>query len=648
LGKPYATELKALSDTYALSCKMHVDTLAAILRSGVHLPLAAIGSGGSLTSAHFAAYLHTLYTGRMAKAMTPLEIVSSPAALQHLAVLILSAGGRNPDVLGCFDSLQRRDHSLLGAVCAQTETPLAEKSIECKAPFFEFDLPSGKDGFLATNTLLATCVLMARGYRQAWSATETLPSSFDALLHPGKKASDFFDGLRRQSAVLWERETTLILHGYATQPAAIDLESKFTEAAIGHAQIADYRNFAHGRHHWLARYGEKSGVLALVTPSEREVAEKTLGLLPKEIAVFRVSLPEGGVNGSLAAIALAIYLAGFAGEARGIDPGRPTVPTFGRKIYHLSAMPRRESVAGIDQDEAAAIECKAQASISTLSAQGRLQSWRDAYAAFLDALGSASFDGIVFDYDGTLCDASERFTGLHPVVSEQLIRLLAAGINVGIATGRGKSVRHDLRQALTNSAHWNCVLVGYHNGSEIALLDDESQPPRGNALVESLRPVRDALKAHAWLTDFVKIKGKNRQITLEGMPTGRAEEAWALIEELLRDVGSRGVMALRSGHSIDLLAPGVSKRAVLERMRSAFPGTGNILCIGDRGRWPGNDFSLLSEPMSLSVDEASGDKTTCWNLAVPSKKCVEATLYYLSAIRPKSRRFTIKLKRHSS
>jgi hydroxymethylpyrimidine pyrophosphatase-like HAD family hydrolase len=575
--------------------------------------------------------------------MTPLEIVSSPAALQHLAVLVLSAGGRNPDVLGCFNSLQRRDHSLLGVVCAQTKTPLAEKSIEHKAPFYEFDLPAGKDGFLATNTLLATCVLMARGYSRAWSTKETLPQSLETLLHPGEKAKDFFDGLRRQSRVLWERETTLILHGYSTQPGAVDLESKFTEAAIGHAQIADYRNFAHGRHHWLARYGEKSGVLAFVTPSEREVAEKTLGLLPEKVAVSRVNLPDGGVNGSLAAIALAIHLAGIAGEARGIDPGRPTVPTFGRKIYHLRAMPRRDSVAGIGEDETAAIECKARAAISTLSAQGRLQDWRKAYTSFRDTLRSTVFDGIVFDYDGTLCAASERFTGLPLVVAERLVRLLAAGISVGIATGRGKSVRHDLRQALSDSAHWNRVLVGYHNGSEIALLDDESQPPQGDELDETLWPVRDAIKAHAWLAKVAKVEGKHRQITLEGIPAERAEEAWVAIEELLRDVNAHGVTALRSGHSIDLLAPGVSKRALVQRMQSVFPGTGSILCIGDRGRWPGNDFALLREPMSLSVDEASDEKTTCWNLAVPGRKCVEATLFYLSAIRPKSGRFTIKI-----
>ncbi len=122
-----------------------------------------------------------------------------------------------------------------------------------------------------------------------------------------------------------------------------------------------------------------------------------------------------------------------------------------------------------------------------------------------------------------------------------------------------------------------------------------------------------------------------------------AEEAWEAVQGLLRDVGCPGVTALRSGHSIDVLAPGVSKRALVDRMRGILGPEAGILCVGDRGRWPGNDFSLLSEPLSLSVDEVSLDKTTCWNLAGPGRKCVEATMFYLHAMRPVTGAFTINL-----
>ena len=151
------------------------------------------------------------------------------------------------------------------------------------------------------------------------------PPGWRSCCTPEVTSREFFERPAAYSRPLWERETVLILHGYATQSAAIDLESKFTEAAIGHVQVADYRNFAHGRHHWLARHGGASGVLAFVTPSDRKLADKTLRLLPEEVAVLRVDLAEDGVKGGLASLALALHLAGMAGEARGIDPGRPKV-----------------------------------------------------------------------------------------------------------------------------------------------------------------------------------------------------------------------------------------------------------------------------------------------------------------------------------
>jgi hypothetical protein len=69
---------------------------------------------------------------------------------------------------------------------------------------------------------------------------------------------------------------------------AVDLESKFTEAALGNLQAADYRNFAHGRHHWLAKRGHESAVLALISEADRELAERTLNLIPREVPQARM------------------------------------------------------------------------------------------------------------------------------------------------------------------------------------------------------------------------------------------------------------------------------------------------------------------------------------------------------------------------
>ena len=78
---------------------------------------------------------------------------------------------------------------------------------------------------------------------------------------------------------LWCQETILVLYGAEGRIGAIDLESKFTEAALGNLHIADYRNFAHGRHHWLAKRGTSSGVLALVAPGDRDFSERKVRLI---------------------------------------------------------------------------------------------------------------------------------------------------------------------------------------------------------------------------------------------------------------------------------------------------------------------------------------------------------------------------------
>jgi fructoselysine-6-P-deglycase FrlB-like protein len=307
LGKPYIAELGALPSTYSWATAADIGPLARWVESSTSLPLLAVGSGGSLTSAHLAALLHTRFTGRLAKAATPLELVHSPVYLADLALLLLTAGGRNPDILSGIERAIRRQPGRLGVVCGRKGSPLVEMTAGLSDVFLEeFDLPVGKDGFLATNSLLATALLLARAYAGAFSAKVGLPESLAELLHPGLTEGGFRADLERRCQPLWSRETLVVLHGAITLPAAVDLESKFTEAAIGHVQHADYRNFAHGRHQWLAHHAEATAILALASPEDRALAEKTLRLLPEGIPAVRLDFTTPGIPASLAALAAVI------------------------------------------------------------------------------------------------------------------------------------------------------------------------------------------------------------------------------------------------------------------------------------------------------------------------------------------------------
>jgi hypothetical protein len=309
------------------------------------------------------------------------------------------------------------------------------------------------------------------------------------------------------------------------------------------------------------------------------------------------------------------------------------VPQFGRKIYHFRAFaPGNEPQVALPAVEAAAIERKTGASVATLRARGTLERWRVSYGDFRGRLARTRFRGIVLDYDGTLCHQASRFDPLPDAVGRQLNRLLRAGIVLGVATGRGKSVKTTLRQAIRRR-YWERLLVGYYNGGDVASLADDTRPDNTEAVMPALQPVVDVV-AKAIDPNAAKITLRLPQITIEPGPDANTDELWNLLQHLIYAVGAPGVAAVRSSHSMDVMAPGVSKRSVVDRVRQLVaraPDT-PILCVGDRGLWPGNDYSLLDTLYSLSVDEVSPDPRSCWNLAQPGRRGPQATLDYLEQL----------------
>ena len=85
-----------------------------------------------------------------------------------------------------------------------------------------------------------------------------------------------------------KRHTLLVLHSACSAAAAVDLESKCSEAGLRNVLLSDYRHFAHGRHYWLAKHAATSAVVACITPSDGEIAHKTLRLLPIHAPILRL------------------------------------------------------------------------------------------------------------------------------------------------------------------------------------------------------------------------------------------------------------------------------------------------------------------------------------------------------------------------
>lgn len=632
MAKPYAGEMSQLADTFAWAGDVDIGALRRAVRTAGAMPLRAVGSGGSLTAAHALAQLHQYVTRQLGVVATPLDVTEPSAA--PLANWLLSAGGSNVDILDAAHRLAIQEPRQLAMLCGRSDSPLS--ALARAHPFVDllvFPPPAGKDGFLATNSLLGFIAVLVRAYllelgrAEEWEAVR---ASIAPLLDP---ESAHMERWVTTTALLWPRSTTIVLHDADSRIGAIDLESKFTEAAVGNLQIADYRNFAHGRHHWLAKRGDISAVLAMYSPTGADLAERTLALLPDEIPIARIGLPESPMATMLASVIAALRITGWAGRARGIDPGRPGVPEFGRKLYHLT-LPRVAAgrKANLSPRQAAAIHRKAGVSAAQLADAGGQGRWQEAFQAFRQRLLGPVFQAIALDYDGTLVDTRHRFDAVTPEIKSQLIRLLSAGVKLAIATGRGASVRRDLQGVLPNS-FWENVLIGYYNGAEIAGLGEDNAPDGIDEPCEELAALARALRNQPELASAAIQSDRKYQVTLEARQGLSESRLWDLAHEVLLRQGMHKVIMTRSSHSIDIVPQHVSKANVLAAIRNRI-NDGAVLAIGDRGRWPGNDYALLREPFALSVDEISVDPSTCWNLGQPGQRGLQVTVEYLDALEP--------------
>ena len=635
MGKPFAKELQQLEGTYKWARGANIGKLERIVTNSFWSPLQSVGSGGSYSLAELHAGLHRQYTQQIAQANTPMEIIENLPSTPNSSLCFLSAGGNNIDIVRAFKhSVILEPRYLFGLVGSKANKLL---NMSCKyhyAKILDFPLPSGRDGFLATNSLIAFSTILSRAYEASTSTVGTFPPSLESLLRDTICEFDGMEALRRHTHDLWRQEKLHILYSPYLKSCAIDIESKFIEAGLGSVHISDFRNFAHGRHHWFSKNERDCAILALIIQRDQDLGRKTLGLLPQIIPQYTLVLQPSDHRSLITGMLLSIYFSHWKGIERNIDPGRPRVPLYGSKIYNLSSksgfrtsMPRTE----------AAINRKIIAG-SYSSTQELLK----AQKVYISKLCRQKFGAVVLDYDGTVLGPNHRKSPPEGKVLNELERLLQSGVKIGFATGRGKSIREVL-QYVIDRKFWKQIVIGYYNGSEIGLLENNQVPDRTAATKEVLNEVHMLLSQDPAINSLdLKFTLRQSQLTLESNALVSISDLWETVNAHLGALAF-SVKITKSGHSIDILSPNVTKLDVVHEIQSELREDQRVLVVGDRGKWPGNDFELLSHPYSLSVDEVSGSNLTCWNLCPAGFRGPQGTLYYLQKAKISKREFTLAL-----
>lgn len=633
MGKPFGQELQKINETYNWALQVPIKNIDDIYSVLAERPLFIVGSGGSSSACSLFA-LHHQNHGVIASDITPLELQYSKKAINKgTNVVFISASGKNSDILFAFDTTVALEPNTILSICLQKNSLLSKRSSNFSiSGVLEFEIPSGKDGFLATNSLIAYFIIISRLYGHAFSLQNLIPEQ------------SFFNKLKDFSKLLYEDFTILVLYAGWGKPIAMDLESKFSESGIGNILISDYRNFGHGRHNWIDKKKKQSAIVALISDEEKGIARKTLELLPKEIPVFIIGSDQKYADASLELLVKSFFLVEEIGILKKIDPGRPGVPPYGSNLYNLRYSKLYNEKSNFSVKARSAIMRK-MGIVNFLEKDHLLSAWINAYNSFVKKLNMAEFRGILLDYDGTLCSSDERFVPPREEIAEKLNFFLSNKILVGIITGRGKSVREEL-QKLVESRYWNKVIIGYYNGAQIATLGDNSNPIKENS-DNLFSEIGKALKAEPVISDFIEIELRQGQITVLLRDKKNSKLLKNTLADFLHNKYKFSIQILESSHSIDIISIETSKSLILKYCRKILGDEDqmyNFLCIGDRGKYPGNDFQLLSNDYSLSVDQVSNDPNTCWNLASIGNNCVEATLEYFGAILPTSNStFKIKL-----
>ena len=624
----YRRELDNLDNVYRAARQMDVAPLCAVVEQWADCPMLMVGSGGSFSTATFAADLHESATGQLARAATPLEVISK--ARRDAGLVCFSASGRNQDIITAFRVAATREMKPLSALVL-SEHPLLAK---LGTRFGYTDVVcmghrAFQDGFLAVASLVGSSMLLVRAYRAVFGRSERdLPESLVELIQQVTSFPRLEDIRVEADRVMEGRSYVSVLYSSELVAAAVDLESRFVEAALGALHIADMRSFGHGRHFWMARKAQETCVLALISESQNDLGTRTILLLPDGVTILPVCFHGSTDVQAVAAFVVGLFATESAAGFADVDPGKPGVPPFGRRLYRLKPKLGRSRQA--DLNRSAALQRK--------GAHSDDPSWIARYHHALETVNSGRYEAVVVDYDGTLCDPRTRTGPLSTPITDELTRLGDEGAVLGLATGRGPSAANELRASLPTRLH-DRVLVAYYNGAAIRRLTDREDPVVEVRCGE--RTLVTALQNDPMLSGAVR---SNAVQISTGVRLGtRIETGAEQVRLLMRETGVEAEV-VTSGHSIDVCLAGQSKEHLVRAIRVSFGlGDGPVLRIGDRGRPPGNDWRLLDNPFGLSVDEVSGHPVHCWSLTPAGTKGVQGTSYYLRHLRWSPRGGRIRL-----
>jgi fructoselysine-6-P-deglycase FrlB-like protein/hydroxymethylpyrimidine pyrophosphatase-like HAD family hydrolase len=621
----FAAKLDRIVETVDAALRADVRPLARSLHLCSCEPVIAVASGGSAITAEFFSTCRASLGHSPTLVITPMTYVVE-AARPQAATWLFSASGDNQDIIAAFELATQVPAASVQVLTSGSHGTLAKMARALPEGHVHIaPVADAKDSFLATHSIVsaAACLVVATdvlsGAKNDGRAKSLLNDAARLI------SSDARHSMLHTLEGCRERDTIFILHDPHLTAAAVLLETSFWEAGICAVQRTDFRNFAHGRHVWMAKHAKRTFVIALTCERSREIWQMMRHELPVEIPGAHFDFGRAGRGSLFEAILTMLTAVEAAGALKGIDPGRPGVPDYGRRIFGMAHLRREAQRDDVMTRRKRHAECKAD-----LIGRASMP-WPERRDRFVEQLRAAEIRGIVLDYDGTVVSTEHRLDTPRSDVLNAVISLAETGLCIGIATGRGGSVGELLREHVPAHFHRD-ILIGYYNGAHIVSLESDirKHQPTCDALIAGLS---SRLCGQQLFTRDWSPREGPLQISIPFDKLAPEVSPLDVIDAVLS--GSEDVKIVCSGHSMDVIPGWAGKSRVVDAIvvTRRIPKD-TVLRIGDSGDAQGNDFELLEGPLGLSVDRVCHRDDSCWNLLPVGINGPDGLLRVLTALTP--------------
>lgn len=617
----FTSKLERLAETIAARDVEGLEKIADDLVAGTRLRAIAIGSGGSLASAHYLANCRRDVSTRATVVMTPLEFVLADDDLSDAQIWLFTGRGENADIRAALTASWHRQASQVIVVTCNAAAPiLSEGASRNNFSGHVLKVADEKDGFLSTHSTMATVTALLWATDRAANLEDPDQRGEVLMLEVAHKLSSMRSDLSARVSAIEPNSTVLVLADPALAAAAVTLETSIWEAALCPVQRTDFRNFAHGRHVWMTHRGERTQVISLTTMFTELIWGEIRSVLPLAHAALELDYRTGGRFEAALAIVDALLIVEAIGNTTMIDPGKPGTGPYAKDIYEGRALQ--------------SLSVRLPPSVRHKMAARRLRDEKHVNASSLlgeherlvERFERTCFSALVLDYDGTIVATEKRFEAPQAEIVRELLRLLDSGVRLGIASGRGGSAGEMLRNFVPPSLQPS-VVMGYYNGGYVRALNVDIR--KHPAPVDATIDLMTEWLREVGLPEKARVSGVQISVDLADLAD---QDAFLTALRNAPLVRSGEVKLAQSKHSVDIGLATSSKLSVAGNLQAVLGSDASILSIGDSGHVAGNDFELLHHSFGISVDQVSHRLDACWSVFGSAQRGPAALLRILSCL----------------